>query len=54
MIGTLKHLLNTGDTLTLIISIIFFIYSAVIIGVSKKIINKTIAKRIHTATAIPA
>lgn len=42
MIGTLKHLLNTGDTLTLIISIIFFIYSAVIIGVSKKIINKKI------------
>ena len=42
MIGTLKYLLDTGDILILIISIIFLIYSVVIIGVSKKIINKKI------------
>lgn len=44
MIGTLKYLLDTGDTLTLIISILFFVYLIVVIMISKKIKDNKILK----------
>lgn len=44
MIGTLKHLLDTGDTITLIISILFFVYLIVVIMISKKIKDNKILK----------